>query len=155
MSWTKPFRKRNNQTVEFQFKDALWSLRQLFATENPSKIIKNAFHFTLKVLFFSRYVNFYSLTFWSCRKTAWSERLKLICKLILPNISRTKGSQTVKVGQFLQYNMRIIFLEKSYPKCDGEAIFRPFSRKSKSLDQQSEFLFSLLSYISKSMNNKI
>ena len=30
---------------------------------------------------------------------------------ILPNISRNKGNQTVKCGQFIEYNMRNIFLE--------------------------------------------
>ena len=29
----------------------------IFATENPLKIMKNAFHFTLKALLFSRYLN--------------------------------------------------------------------------------------------------
>ena len=31
---------------------------------------------------------------------------------ILPNISRIKGSQTMKFGQLIEYNMRNIFLEK-------------------------------------------
>ena len=34
----------------------------------------------------------------------------------LPNISRSKGNQTRKFGQFLNYNMRNIFVEKSYTK---------------------------------------
>ena len=66
---------------------------------------------------------------------------------ILPNISKSKGNWTVKFGQLIKYNMRNGFLEKSYKKCDGESIPRPFSKKSKlsiSLNQQSEFLFSLL-----------
>ena len=33
---------------------------------------------------------------------------------ILSNISRSKGSQTMKFGQSIEYNMRNIFLEKSY-----------------------------------------
>ena len=33
---------------------------------------------------------------------------------ILTNISRTKGNQTIKCGQLIEYNMRNIFLEKSY-----------------------------------------
>ena len=36
---------------------------------------------------------------------------------ILPNISRSKGNQTMKFGQLIEYNMRNIFLEKSYTKC--------------------------------------
>ena len=57
---------------------------------------------------------------------------------ILTNISRTKGNQAIKFGQLIEYNMRIIFLEKSYRKYGGETIPRPFSKKSKlsiSLDQ--------------------
>ena len=45
----------------------------------------------------------------------------------------------MKFGQLIEYNMRTIFLEKSFSKCGGETIPRPFSKKSKlniSLDQQ-------------------
>ena len=44
----------------------------------------------------------------------------------------------MKFGQLIEYYMRNIFLEKSCPKCGGETITRPFSKKSKSaisLDQ--------------------
>ena len=57
---------------------------------------------------------------------------------ILPNISRTKGNQAMKFGQLIEYNMRSIFVEKSYTKCAGETIPRPLSKISKlsiSLDQ--------------------
>ena len=57
---------------------------------------------------------------------------------ILPNISRSKDNQTMKFGQLIEYNMRNIFVEKSYTKCGGETVSRPFSKKSKlsiSLDQ--------------------
>ena len=49
---------------------------------------------------------------------------------ILTNISRSKGNQTFKFGQIIEYNMRNIFLEETIP--------RPFIKKSKlsiSLDQ--------------------
>ena len=62
---------------------------------------------------------------------------------ILPNISRSKGNQTMKFGQLMECNMRNIFLEKSYIKCDGETSFRPFSEKLKlsiSPNQQSKVL---------------
>ena len=45
-------------------------------------------------------------------------------------------------GQLIEYSMSNIVLEKEYTKCDGEAIPRPFSKKSKlslSLGQQPEF----------------
>ena len=34
-------------------------------------------------------------------------------------------------GQSIEYNMRNIFIEKSYTKCDGETSPRPFSEKLK------------------------
>ena len=57
---------------------------------------------------------------------------------ILPNISKSKGNQTMKFGQLIEYNMKNSFVEKSYTNCDKETILRPFSKKSKlsiSLDQ--------------------
>ena len=44
----------------------------------------------------------------------------------------------MKFGQLIEYNIRNIFVEKSYTKYAGEAIPRPLSKKSKlsiSLDQ--------------------
>ena len=44
----------------------------------------------------------------------------------------------MKSGQLIEYNMRNIFLQKSYTKCGGEASPRPFSEKlslNLSLDQ--------------------
>ena len=35
----------------------------------------------------------------------------------------------MKFDQLIEYNMRNIFVEKSYPKCAGEAIPRPLSKK--------------------------
>ena len=40
----------------------------------------------------------------------------------LPNTSRIKGNQTIKLGQLLEYNMRNTFLKKLYTKCGGETI---------------------------------
>ena len=57
---------------------------------------------------------------------------------MLPNISRSKGNQAMNFGQFIEYNMRNTFVEKSYTKYCGETIPRPFFKKSKliiSLDQ--------------------
>ena len=57
---------------------------------------------------------------------------------ILPNISRSKGYQIMIFRQLIEYNMRNIFLEKSYTKYDRETIPRLFSEKLKlsiSLDQ--------------------
>ena len=37
----------------------------------------------------------------------------------------------MKFGQLIEYNMKNIFVEKSYTKCVGETIPRPLSKKSK------------------------
>ena len=53
----------------------------------------------------------------------------------------------MKFGQLIEYNMRNIFLEKSYAKYGGEASLRSFYKKSNlniSLDQQSEHLSNFL-----------
>ena len=52
----------------------------------------------------------------------------------------------MKFGQLIEYNIRNIFLEKPYKKCDGETIPRTFSKIPKlsiSMDQQSKVLYSL------------
>ena len=41
-------------------------------------------------------------------------------KHIFPNISRSKGNQTVRFGQFLEYNIRNIFVQKSCGKWGSE-----------------------------------
>ena len=46
----------------------------------------------------------------------------------MPNISRSKWSQTMKFGQLIEYNMRNIFLKKSYPKWGEKTSPRPFSK---------------------------
>ena len=50
---------------------------------------------------------------------------------ILPNISRSKDNQTMKFGHLIEYNIRNLFIEKSYTKCGKETIPRPFPEKSK------------------------
>ena len=133
----------------------LSGLRQFLANESPLKMMKNAFYFTLKVLFVLKIfkvlswvlgdsekrldhkdnVNFkaYDVTTWETNN--W--------KTLLPNISISKGNQTMKFGQLIEYNLRNIFLGKSYRKCGEETISRAFTKKSKlsvSLDQQSKDL---------------
>ena len=50
---------------------------------------------------------------------------------MFPYISRSKGNQAMKLGQLIEYNMGTIFVEKSYAKCGGETIPRPFSKQLK------------------------
>ena len=67
---------------------------------------------------------------------------------ILPNISSSKGNQRMKFGQLIEYNMRNVFLEKSYIKCGKDTIPKPFPKNSKlttSLDQYSKSFIQLVS----------
>ena len=48
---------------------------------------------------------------------------------MLPKTRIIKGNQTMKYGQLKEYNMRNIFLEKSYTKCSSETIFKRVSKK--------------------------
>ena len=48
---------------------------------------------------------------------------------ILPKTEQIKGNQTMKYGQLKEYNMRNIFLEKSYAKCIAETTLKPVSKK--------------------------
>ena len=53
---------------------------------------------------------------------------KLIIAIhILANTSRSKGNQTMKFDQLIEYNLRNIFLEKSDTKCGGETSRTSFS----------------------------
>ena len=64
---------------------------------------------------------------------------------IMSNISRSKD-QTMTFGQLIKYNMRNIFLEKSYKQFGGETSSRSLSKKSMLsifLDQQFNFFYSL------------
>ena len=57
------------------------------------------------------------------------------CKTVLIhiflNISRSKGNRRTKFGQVIECNIRNIFLEKLYTKCDGETSPKPYSGKLK------------------------
>ena len=89
-------------------------------------MMKNSFHFTLKVLSVLKIFQFLSLLFgcverWLDQKdnfkiqgvTTW---LTSNCSVYIDNISRSKDNQAMNFGQFREYNMRNIFLEKSYIK---------------------------------------
>ena len=68
---------------------------------------------------------------------------QIIVTHILPNISRGKGSHTMKFGQLTEHNIRNTFLEQTKTKCGGETTPRPFSEKLKLsifLDQQQKVL---------------
>ena len=47
---------------------------------------------------------------------------------ILPNISRSKGNQTMNFGQLTEYNSGNISLKKSCTKYGGKTVPRTFSK---------------------------
>ena len=53
----------------------------IFATENPLKMMKNAFHFTLKALLFSKYLNF-GLDILAMLKNGLIRKIRLISKFM-------------------------------------------------------------------------
>ena len=53
-------------------------------------------------------------------------REQIITMHILSYVSRGKRNKAMKFGQLIEYNIRIIFLEKSYTKYGGKASPRTF-----------------------------
>ena len=116
--------------------------------------MKNAFYFMLKAHFV---LEIFVLFFFSYGEKRLDKKAKINFKIYGVNkrlhyiyfpISQAvkTTNQTIKFGQLIEYNMRNIFLEKSYTKCGGENSSRLFYKKSKlriSLDQQSEMLYRL------------
>ena len=119
-------------------------------------MMTSAFYFTVK---FFRYLNFCPEHFgyvekWLDKKakinfkiyntTNWEKNNTIIRYTFCLIFSRSKGNQTMEFGQLTEYDIKNIFLEKSYTKYGGETSPRPFYKKLKlslSLDQQSEYLY--------------
>ena len=89
--------------------------------------MKNAFYFILKVLFVLKIFRsqVFVTTFWSGRKNGLIRKIRLTSKFmtsqpgsqtfaihILLDISQSKGNQTMRFGQLIEYNKRNIFLQK-------------------------------------------
>ena len=79
--------------------------------------------------FRSQDIPIFVLTFWSYRRSGLIRKTRLISNFltsqpgqqtiaihILPNISRSKGKQTLKFGQVIEYIKRNIFLQNSCRK---------------------------------------
>ena len=119
-------------------------------------MMKNAIHFKST---FQSQDNSSCLDFLVIQKNGLIIKIRLISKFmtsksgkqtiaihILPNISRSKGNQAMKLCLLVEYNKRNIFLEKFYTKYGGGNISRPFSKRSElsiSLDQYPKLLCSL------------
>ena len=50
--------------------------------ETLLKMMKNAFSFTLKALFFLKIFKFFVLTYWSCRKNCFIRKIKFLSKFV-------------------------------------------------------------------------
>ena len=104
--------------------------------------MKNAFYSVLKALvlevfkflswLFGYVENSLLRKLWLISKFMTSQTgQQIITMHISPNISRSKGNQTMEFGQLREYSKRNIILEKWYTKCGGEGSPRPFYKKSK------------------------
>ena len=58
---------------------------------------------------------------------------KTIAIHILDNILIRKDNHSIKFGLLTEYGMKNVFLEKSYRKCYGETISRPFFKKNQNV----------------------
>ena len=89
----------------------------------------NAFYFILKALFILEIFQFFVTTFWSCRENGLIRKVKLTSKFmasqpglqtiviyILLKISQSKGNETMKFGQLIEYNKGNILLQKLWRK---------------------------------------
>ena len=102
--------------------------------------MENAFYFTLKAFFilkvFKHLLWFHKKglirKIWLILKIMTSQQTIAIHKL--PNISRSKGNQKMKLDQLIEYNMRYVFVEKPRTKCGGETIPRPCKTWLRNLD---------------------
>ena len=93
--------------------------------ESPLKNDEKCFLFHRKSSFRCQVIYVFVKTFWSCRKNRLIRKLRLTSKSmtsqldlqtiaihILPNISQSKGNQTMKFGQLIEYNKGNIFFQK-------------------------------------------
>ena len=104
-------------------------------------MMENAFSLTLKPHFVLKIFKFLGSVFDHVRKR-FDKKQKANFKFYnvttwltnsrnMLNISRNKGNLTMIFDQFIESNMRSIFLKNSYTKFDGETSTRPFCEKIK------------------------
>ena len=85
--------------------------------------MKNAFYVTLKTLFVLKVFKFLSWRLVHVEKRLYEKVKFITCSTHIAQISRSKGSQTMKFGQLIEYNMKNISVEKLYTKCGAEKLF--------------------------------
>ena len=145
-----------------KFKGALSGPRQVFATESPLKMMKNALYFTSKALFVLKILKFLSGLL-VMRKSGLRKKVRLISKFVtqqsgkqtitihilpnLPNISRNKGNQTLKFGQLIECNMRG-HSKSTFTQCRFTLVSYPLSKKvPRRLTQHKISIFSTQLYV--------
>ena len=82
-------------------------------------------HERVKSSFLSQNIYVFVTWFWYCRKNDLISEIRLTSKFmmsqpglqaiavqILPNISQSKGNQTIKFGQLIEYNKGYMFFRK-------------------------------------------
>ena len=96
--------------MDITFKGPFSGMRQFLTIESPLKTMKNAFYFMLKALFVLKIFTFLPLLFGYVEKQL-DKKARVNFKIYdvtdwttnnynihLPNISRSKGNQTIKLG---------------------------------------------------------
>ena len=109
-----------------------------FVHWKPFKNYEKWFLFHLKSSFCSQDIQVFVMTFWPCMRKGLIRKIRLISKFmtsqqgyetitihILPKISRSKGNQTTKYGQSIEYNKRNTFLQNLCRKWGRETSSRP------------------------------
>ena len=125
-----------NRGLPNYFKSRAFNFQKMcviFLIDSPLKMMKNAFCFILTALFVFKILKFLPRLFDHVGKTARLTSkfmtshpdLQAIAIHILPNISQSKGNQTMKFGQLIEYNKRNIFLPKLCRKWGKEISSRP------------------------------
>ena len=106
---------------------------------------KNAIYLTLKALFVLEIFQFLSRLFGHVQKDFIRKRRSIskfmtskpgkqtITINILPNNAKKEKESDSDIGKLIECNMRKIFLEKSFTKCGGETILKPFLKNQNCL----------------------
>ena len=80
-------------------------------------------------------------------------RLQTIAIHVLPNISQSKGNQTMKFGHLIEYNNINIFLQKLCEKWGRETSFRPLFIFFKKINRRwKQMVCSLISFLLIALN---
>ena len=127
----------------------------------PFKSDEKCFLFLLKSSFSSQDIYFSVTTFWSYRKNGLIKKIRLTSKPgletiaihILPSISESKDSQTMKLGQLIEYNKRGTFFKNYAENEAGRLVWDLFLFFWKSLIWgESKWSAAKFRYISIALN---